>query len=355
MIRYLEALIAVLMLTQSNTVPAEQALEPAEPPEPPGRTQARSLGERGIAAYQLGQYPSAVDKLEQAYALFKVPVLGLWLGRSLARVDRLVEASKIYAEVVRLDPSMGESEGAGKIQREVQVKAQTDAATELESLSPRVPSITMKLTGAKPSEVEVTLDGKSTELEQLNVAIPVDPGSHEIVANWGASTQSRELQLAEGQHKEVVLRFSVRHAALVPAASVVAAPTPHTAVPIPPPQADAGADGNMGNRELARWISLGVGSAGVLAGGISGLVAFNRWKSIEDDCPNNQCGAEQANDIDFVNQWRMVSMVSLAVGTVGLGVGGGLWLTEPQSRATASGGRLYLSVGAGSVSVGGRL
>jgi uncharacterized protein HemY len=72
------------------------------------RSAARTLGYQGVDAYQAGDYAAAVVKLERAYAAVKVPTVGLWLARALAKTGRLVEASERYAEVMRLAVTEGQ-------------------------------------------------------------------------------------------------------------------------------------------------------------------------------------------------------------------------------------------------------
>src|SRR5262245_36361776 len=69
---------------------------------------ARTLGYEGVERFQKGDYPGAVERLERAYEVVKVPSLGLWSARALVKVGRLVEASERYLEVTRLEVVSGE-------------------------------------------------------------------------------------------------------------------------------------------------------------------------------------------------------------------------------------------------------
>jgi hypothetical protein len=96
------------------------------------RGAARTLGYDGVKAYNAGDYAVADQKLEKAYRVVKVPSLGLWSARALVKLGRLVEASERYREVTQLEVSGGE--------QAVQKQAQADAQSELDSLTPRIPS-----------------------------------------------------------------------------------------------------------------------------------------------------------------------------------------------------------------------
>src|SRR5688572_21582724 len=90
------------------------------------RAAARDLGAEGVEAFQAGNFQAASDKLARAYEILRVPSLGLWSARALAKVGKLVEASERYLDVTRLDASKGDTA--------VQRQAQTDAAVEREAL-----------------------------------------------------------------------------------------------------------------------------------------------------------------------------------------------------------------------------
>ncbi|HEY4160327.1 MAG TPA: hypothetical protein VGM29_19580, partial [Polyangiaceae bacterium] len=49
------------------------------------RSAARELGTAGVEAYQGGDFLTASDELERAYRVRRVPALGLWSARALAK------------------------------------------------------------------------------------------------------------------------------------------------------------------------------------------------------------------------------------------------------------------------------
>ena len=48
------------------------------------RNAARRLAESGVESYQHGDYEKAVDQLNRAYSLLRVPTIGVWSARALA-------------------------------------------------------------------------------------------------------------------------------------------------------------------------------------------------------------------------------------------------------------------------------
>jgi hypothetical protein len=108
------------------------------------RTAARAMGNSGVEAYQAGNYQEAVDRLEKAYGIARVPSLGLWSARALRKLGLLVEAANRYLETVGLQIPEGDYV--------IQKQAQTDATRELKELRPRIPVLKIEVKGAKAAE-----------------------------------------------------------------------------------------------------------------------------------------------------------------------------------------------------------
>lgn len=111
------------------------------------RATARRMATAGVEAYQRDDYATAVDKLARAYQVLPVPSIGLWLARALAKQGLLVEAAERYLEVSRLPTTTGDTA--------VQASAQNEAVTELQALTPRIPSVVVHVEGAKANEVQL--------------------------------------------------------------------------------------------------------------------------------------------------------------------------------------------------------
>src|SRR5688572_21268129 len=115
------------------------------------RAAARDMGYAGVEAFQQGDLPKALDKLDRAYRILRVPSLGLWLARALEKSGKLVEAAERYLEVTRM-----EAKGADAA---VHKKAQGEAATERAALLPRIPNLVMNVADGNQAGVQVTVDG----------------------------------------------------------------------------------------------------------------------------------------------------------------------------------------------------
>jgi hypothetical protein len=234
------------------------------------RAAARELGAEGVEAFQAGDFATASDKLGRAFKTVKAPSLGLWSARALVKLGRLVEASERYLEVTRLDASTGDTA--------VQKQAQQDAAREREELKPRIPSLTLEVTGAGP-DVSVTLDGATIPSELLGAKQPSDPGKHVVEAKSGGRVLRREVTLNEGQPLALKLDFTEASAdtgapSSTPAATSSTAPADGAAKPSRPIPAGV-------------WVGVALAGVGAATGGVAALLASSKREDMK--CPGDVC------------------------------------------------------------------
>jgi hypothetical protein len=304
----------------------------AQADEATTRASARQLGTAGVEAYQAGAYAKASEKLEKAYRILKVPTLGLWSARALKAIGKHVQAAERYLEVTRLEVTGGD---VG-----LQKRALADAATELESLRPKIPNLTIEVKGADAHDVEVKLDGVVIASELVGEPQPVNPGSHSIVVRRGDEQVTAQVSLGEGEAKTSVLE-------LAPAApSAVGAPAAGKGTPASPSSGDAspGADSaparsGSGIRTLA-WISLGVGGAGLALGGVTGAMALGKRSSIDDSehCDGDRCLEAERPLADSYNSLRTWSSVGFIAGGALAATGIVLLLTSPSAHTSSDRG-----------------
>jgi hypothetical protein len=299
------------------------------------RAAARKLGYSGVEAYQAGDFKTAHEKLEKSYRVLQVPSLGLWSARTLVKLGKLVEASERYLEVSRLTVSSGD--------QAVQKQALAEAASELEALSSKIPSLVVQLQGATPAEVKVSVDGTAISGELVNEARPLNPGQHRVEGHRGSEEAVVEVRLAEGEQKTAVLRFGGQAAAALPTQA--------------PDQAPA-SRGGLGTRRTLALVAGGVGLVGVGIGTYFGLQSKSKLDDAEEYCRGSACtdprGVSAGEDAYAAGN---ISTVGMVVGALGLGGGIVLWVTAPKSSSTErppSTSRARLELGVGSVNVKGQ-
>ena len=126
-------------------------------------------------------------------------------------------------------------------------------------------------------------------------------------------------------------------------------PPPAASAPPPPPPAVPPAD------RSSPWPTIGVvglatGSAFVIAGVVTGLMAKAKTDDIKSQCTGDHCPRSLTDDRDSAIRLATFSTIGFAVGAVGVGIG--LYgITRP---APSSGAALRVDVGPGHVGLGGR-
>lgn len=289
------------------------------------RSAARSLGYEGINDFQAGKFATASDKLDRAYRALQVPSLGLWSARALEKSGKLVAAAERYLEVQRLDATGGDVA--------VQQKAQADAQTEYAALEPRIPSIVIRIEGAKEDAVSVSVNGVAVPSSILGVKRLVDPGEVKVEATFEGQTLNESRTLREGESTTVVLEFS---------ASGAAAPSkqPEPGVATASVTADEPASGSA--RTLG-FVALGLGGAGIVVGAVTGGLAMSGKSSLKG-CEDTRCPPSQQSDVDSYNRFRTISTIGFIGGAVLAATGVVLVLSSPKrTDASVAGTRVALS------------
>ena len=173
---------------------------------------ARDLAKAAKYDLDAGRLEDAERKFERAYAMARVPTLAVWTARVLVKRGRLVAGSELYRQAAQLSPNdlwIGNA----------QAKAQADAQRELVALELRIPKMRVRVQGARPGDVELTIDDVKVESAWAEIDLPADPGRHRIVGKRSAQTSVLAIDLREGERKDAVLTFDERTALAEPAAS----------------------------------------------------------------------------------------------------------------------------------------
>jgi hypothetical protein len=281
------------------------------------RGEARKIGYAGVEAYQAGDFATARERLETAYQMLRVPSLGLWSARALAKLGKLVEAEARYLEVIQLPTSVGDEA--------IQEQARRDARNERAALTRRIPTVVVRVEGAPANEVAVTIDDAALLGSALGENHMVNPGPHKVDGTRGTARASVAITVAEGEQREAVLRF-----AAAPAAAATSGGT-DAGLGVQRPAVSTGPD----PRRTIGWVTLGTGGAGLLIGAVSGFLAMSKKSDLDKaGCANgSNCPASERSNVDSYNNLRVVSGVGLIAGAALAGVGAYLLLTAPADDA----------------------
>jgi hypothetical protein len=280
------------------------------------RVLARRMADEGATFYESGKFEEARERFHRANALFPAPALELWEARSLNKLSRLVEAEERYGSVKRY-PLRPEDSGVVR-------DAVAEAILEVEKLRKRIPTITIQLRGATPSEpsVVVRLADKVINPAMIGLPIPTDPSTSTVVLfSNGVELRRETVTLSEGDHCVVILDAAAQPPAVAPLAQVSQ----------PPAAGATSVDKSESNQYSASrpwyrrgdvgWAITGVGGAGLATGIVTGLMALSRHNSLSNSCPNHSCESSHSDDLSAFRTYRTISTIGYVAGVVGLGTG----------------------------------
>jgi hypothetical protein len=214
------------------------------------RLSAEALFDEGLRLMQANDYASACPKLAASYRLD--PGIGtlLYLADCYDSEGKTASAWITFREAVFLARKAGDAE------REQAALEHADA------LRHQLTSLQLQM-AKPPTGLTLTLDDHTLAPELLNVPLPVDPGSHVLVASAPGYVSWRQSFDIEAAPHVVPVR--------IPAlASTQAAARPAKA---PAPEPARGAS----NLDALGWVAVGVGATAIVGGGAAILAGVDPW------------------------------------------------------------------------------
>lgn len=183
-------------------------------------------------------------------------------------------------------------------------------AKQLEARLPRI--VLSRAPDAEPG-LRVRVDGVELGEGSLGVALPMDPGTHQVVLTSadGAHQQQSSFVLSEAETTRVALRID--------GARAMSASAEHSQ------------SAGMSSRRKWGYAIGGVGAAGVVLGSVAGIVTLNKKKSADANCNNmtETCNAAGVAANESGKTYRALSTLGFSIGLVGLAAGAYLVLTSP--------------------------
>jgi len=311
------ALGLVSTLTTSLVAPAALA---QNQPQAESVAAARSLGMQGIKLADAGDCNGAIEKLSRAESLYHAPSILSRLGECQVKVGQIVLGTENLNRVVReqLEPT------APKAFRDAQERAKGVLSAAL----PRIAHLTVRVDPANVNP-QITVAGTPIPAALIGVERPTDPGTHEVVISApGYLEQKTSVTLAEGGSQEISLKLEKDPSAAAAAPPPVAPQPVLTTAPVGPPS-----DASPKKNNTLAYVSLGIGGAGLVVGGITGFLALGK-KSDLKGCVDTKCPSSQQDTLDGAKSMATVSTVGFAVGFVGVGLGVVLLLTGSNNSAS---------------------
>lgn len=272
---------------------------------------ARQLAQEGYEALRDKEYAKAADRFTRANGLVHAPTLLRDLARAQVGLGRLVDAHETYNLIIR--------EGVADDAPPPWITALADAKAEIATIAPRLPWITITVTG--PAHPRVTIDGAPIGETSLGVKRPADPGRHEIRAlAAGFYTAKKTIDLKEGETVNVA--FELEDA-------------PPDAAPKNEEESGKVSVATVKDPVWRKPVTIGafaLGGAGIVLGSVTGILAMSKHNKLAKDCPGATCyDPKQKPDYDSYYRLGMVSTIGFVAGGVGVGAGVVLLLVKPQT------------------------
>jgi hypothetical protein len=240
---------------------------------------------------------------------------------------KLVEAREVFLGIGRLPVAPQETARSAA--------ARTSAGQLADQVRGRIPKLTVRITGATPDAVTVTIDGSAVPSDALGAPRLVNPGKHDIAAApTSGARASASVELKEGDTREVELHVTPAVGPSV--ASGAASPgSPGSGARAATPGGSlAGGDSSLPSSEtppapssaakrVLIYGGFGLAAAGVAAGAITGFLAMGKASSVNDAC-HNTLNCPRSIDDDLQNGRTMGTVSTIAFAAAGAGAVAGV-------------------------------
>jgi hypothetical protein len=260
------------------------------------RETARSMMQEGRDLRDKGDLKGALQRFKTADDIMHVPTTSLEVARAEVALGLLIEALDTIA-AIRKNPAQPDDPAPFK---DARVKAdELDAQVE-----GKVPSLAITVSGAAEGETPaISVDGVSLPAAAAAVPRKVNPGHHVVTARAPSGQAKEEVDVAEGEKKDVPL-------ILAPEAA---------GGENPPVEQGAEAPRNVVHTPgVLTYGGIVVGGIGLVAGAVTGIMTLSKASTVKSTCkgPNNTCTDQTG--IDALNSGNSLATVS----TIGFAVAG---------------------------------
>ena len=283
---------------------------------PGDKAAAQGLLEEARKLVDRRHYATACTKLEESHALDPAAGTLLTLADCYEKTGRTATAWSTFRETAAF------ARRASDREREHQAR---ERAKDLQPTLSYLTVITWK-----GQDIDVARDGKPIDSALVGTAIPVDPGSHKIVASApGKRSWSTKVTVRERSDRVTVS---------VP----ILAEDPTAAAPIdrittrtddyPMPEASRG-----GVQRAFAIVAAALGVAGVATGTVFGLKASSTMDEAKAQCTGSgfkypsHCGDNSVRLSEDAVQSGQISTIGFIAGGAGIATFALLWLTAPSN------------------------
>ena len=294
---------------------------------------AEALFDQGIAHMREGKLEQACGELERSQSLERGIGTMLYLAERYEKLGRTASAWATFREAASVAAAQGETDRARV------------GASRADRLAPALSRLTLQVPPETRVEgFELLRNGQSVRAPSWGIAVPVDPGEHELTAMApGRVTWSQRVTVRpNGERLEVVIP------ALVVDPNAPAKPPPQAMPLVAPPPADTSAPMAVtappataeahGGWPVQRTIALVVGGVGIVGlgiGGFFGARAFAESGDADDlakkGCDEDGCDPDVIAHRNDAEDAATLSTVFMVGGGVLAAAGVVLFVTAPDA------------------------
>ncbi len=262
-------------------------------PTPQEKETARNLMDEGRELRDDKKDPkAALQRFIGADQIMHVPPTTFEVAATQAQLGQLVEARETLARLLSTPPKAGEPP---------QFKDARNKGQALDdSLASRIATLVVSLKNAAPG-AQVMIDGVALPQALIGLPARANPGHHVIIANAKTTEGREEIDLREGERKEVTIELvsrGVDHETIVKETPVGTETT------------------HGGGARTVGFVVLGVGGASLVVGGITGALTLSAQSDLATKCPNHICGPESHDALASANTLGLVSTITFIAGGV---------------------------------------
>ncbi len=292
---------------------------------------AQALFDEGRAAMDAGNFAAACPKLAESQRLDPGGGTLMHLALCYEKLGKTASAWATFNETVSV---------AKRDRRDDRLKV---AEEHLSLLTPKLVKLRLVVSAElrRTPGLVVRRGGEPAGQAEWGSAVPVDPGSIEVVASApGKTAVVRTVEATQpGQTVDVEL-----------GALADAEPNPSTAAPSPTGPGRDGATSGSALPTIALVVT-GVGVVGLGVGGYFGLQSMSKKSEADDHCEGAACRDQAGVDLRHdARSAGTLSTVAFAVGGVTTAAGVVLYLTAP--RPQRPGARLAPQLGTSFAGIG---
>jgi hypothetical protein len=299
---------------------------------------AEALFTEGRHLMTAGKFDEACPKLAESQRLDPAPGTALNLATCYERAGRTASAWFAFRDAEALAASAGQKERAAVARKKASM------------LEPKLPRVTVVVAAESLTPgLEIRSDGAVLSQAAWGTAMPMDPGSHDIVATApGRLKWTTKVAVDSGLSRQSV---SIPKLELDPTTVAAAPPTPATSADPaaaatstlasePVASAPTGLDSGTSRGRTQRIAGLTVGAVGLVAVGIGTYFGFQASSTYSDALA--ACGGTPACTTDRGLQLRHDADPQMMASTIAFIAGGALvaggaivFFTAPKKAATS--------------------